>query len=117
CFYRAAVLDRAASEQYRHATYNPLDYYNEALQREPDDTRCNNAIGLLLLRRGQFAKSEPYFRTAIKTLTERNPNPYDGEASYNLGISLKFQGRLDDAYSSLLDRKSTRLNSSHVKIS
>src|SRR5690606_31400420 len=28
-------------EQYRHATYNPLDYYNEALQREPDDTRCN----------------------------------------------------------------------------
>lgn len=88
-------------EQYRHATYNPLDYYNEALQREPDDTRCNNAIGLLLLRRGQFAKSEPYFRTAIKTLTERNPNPYDGEAYYNLGISLKFQGRLDDAYSSL----------------
>ncbi|GHU88639.1 hypothetical protein FACS1894155_03900 [Bacteroidia bacterium] len=85
-------------EQYRHATYNPFDYYLEALNREPDDIRCNNAIGLLYMRRGQFAKAEPYFRKAIETLTERNPNPYDGEPYYNLGWCLKMQGNLDDAY-------------------
>lgn len=45
-------------EQYRHATYNPLDYYNEALAREPKDVRCNNAVGLLLMRRGQFEEAE-----------------------------------------------------------
>ncbi|KAA6317404.1 hypothetical protein EZS27_032434, partial [termite gut metagenome] len=88
-------------EQYRHATYNPFDYYLEALSREPGDVRCNNAVGLLYMRKGQFAKAEPYFRTAIATLTERNPNPYDGEQYYNLGWSLKMQGQYDAAYKAL----------------
>ncbi|MEO8111598.1 MAG: DUF5107 domain-containing protein [Ginsengibacter sp.] len=86
-------------EQYRHATYNPIDYYEEGLKRSPGDIRCNNALGLLLMRRGQFEKAEPYFRCAIKTITKRNANPYDGEPWYNLGISLQLQGNLDDAYS------------------
>lgn len=85
-------------EQYRHATYNPMDYYEEALRREPGDTRCNNAKGLLLLRKGQFEKAEPYFRKSIETWTERNPNPYDGEAYYNLGWCLNLQGKRDEAY-------------------
>ncbi|GHT42547.1 hypothetical protein AGMMS49965_14290 [Bacteroidia bacterium] len=85
-------------EQYRHATYNPLDYYSEALSREPGDVRCNNAVGLLYMRKGQFAKAEPYFRKAIATLTDRNPNPYDGEPHHNLGWCLKMQGRNDEAY-------------------
>ena len=60
--------------------------------------RCNNAKGLLLLRRGQFAKAEPYFKTAIATLTKRNPNPYDGEPYYNLGVSLFLQEKYKEAY-------------------
>ncbi len=85
-------------EQYRHATYSPVPYYEEALRRDPKDIRNNNALGLWLLRRGQFAKSEPYFRKAVETLISRNPNPYDGEPYYNLGLSLKWQGRLKEAY-------------------
>jgi hypothetical protein len=85
-------------EQYRHATFNPLDYYNEGLKRRPGDIRCNNAKGLLLLRRGQFEAAEPYFDTAIATITGRNPNPYDGEPYYNLGWCLKLQGKYDAAY-------------------
>lgn len=85
-------------EQYRHATYSPTDYYLEALKREPSDTRCNNAMGLYLLRRGQFEKAEPYFHKAIETWTERNPNPYDGEAYYNLGWCLNMQNKRDEAY-------------------
>lgn len=88
-------------EQYRHATYNPQDYYLEALKRDPKDIRCNNALGLLAMRRGQFKVAEGYFNTAIETLTQRNPNPYDGEPHYNLGFCLKMQGKLDDAYKSL----------------
>ncbi len=86
-------------EQYRHATYNPMDYYMEALSREPGDIRSNNAVGLLLMRKGQFAKAEPYFRKATETLTERNPNPYEGEPYYNLGWCLNMQGKKDEAYS------------------
>lgn len=85
-------------EQYRHATYNPMDYYLEALEREPGDARCNNAVGLLYMRRGKFEEAEKYFRVAIATLTERSPNPYDGEAYYNLGWSLRMQSRFDEAY-------------------
>lgn len=85
-------------EQYRHATYNPTDYYLEAIRRDPGDVRNNNAMGLWLIRKGQFAKAETYLRTAVKTLTERNPNPYDGEPLYNLGLSLKYQGKYDQAY-------------------
>ncbi|MDO6431050.1 DUF5107 domain-containing protein [Flavitalea sp. BT771] len=87
-------------EQYRHATFNPVDYYEEGLKRSPGDVRCNNAMGLLLLRRGQFEKAESYFRNAIRTLSSRNPNPYDGEPYYNLGWSLKLQGRPDEAFES-----------------
>ena len=85
-------------EQYRHATFNPLDYYKEALSRDAGDVRCNNAVGLLLLRRGQFAKAQPFFEKAIQTLTKRNPNPYDGEPYYNLGCCFKFQSEIDKAY-------------------
>jgi tetratricopeptide (TPR) repeat protein len=73
-------------EQYRHAIYSPAPYYQEALKRSPGDTRSNNALGLWYLRRGQFAKSEPYFRKAVATSVQRNPNPYDGEPYYNLGF-------------------------------
>jgi len=85
-------------EQYRHATYLPTDYYEEALRRDPKDARCNNAMGLWLLRRGQFGSAEKYLRQSISTLTQRNPNPYDGEAYYNLGWTLKMQGKTAEAF-------------------
>lgn len=85
-------------EQYRHATYVATDYYQEALRRDPKDVRANNAMGLWYLRRGQFAKAEPYLRKAIATLTQRNPNPYDGEPCYNLGWCLKMQDRYTEAF-------------------
>lgn len=85
-------------EQYRHATWSALDYYEEGLRRDPLDVRCNNAMGLWYLRRGRFAKAEPYFRTAVKVLQKRNPNPYDGEPIYNLALCLKYQGQYDEAY-------------------
>lgn len=85
-------------EQYRHATYNPTDYYREALKKDPTDVRNNNALGLWYLRKGRFSRAEQYLRVAVKTLLKRNPNPYDGEPLYNLGLALKYQGCYDEAY-------------------
>ncbi len=85
-------------EQYRHATWSALDYYEEALRRDPLDYRCNNQVGLWYLRRGRFDKSEPYLRTAVKVLQRRNPNPYDGEPIYNLALCLKYQFRPYEAH-------------------
>ncbi|MGN0447956.1 MAG: tetratricopeptide repeat protein, partial [Acutalibacteraceae bacterium] len=85
-------------EQYRHATYIAEDYYLEGLRRDEMDIRLNNAYGLLLLKRGYFAESEPYFRKAIEKATRSNPNPYDSEPYYNLGLSLLYQNKLDESY-------------------
>lgn len=85
-------------EQYRHATYLPEDYYLEGLRRDDTDIRLNNAYGMLLLKRGLIKESEQYFRKAIKKLTRSNPNPYDSEPYYNLGLSLLYQNRLHESY-------------------
>lgn len=85
-------------EQYRHATYLPDPYYLEGLKRDPGDIRINNAYGMLLLRRGCIKEAEPYFRKAIERLTSMNPNPYNSEAYYDLGLSLFYQKRYEEAY-------------------
>ena len=85
-------------EQYRHATYRPDPYYLEGLKRDPGDIRLNNAYGSLLLRRGQFERAEQYFRKALERCTWKNPNPYDSEPYYNLGLTLFYQRRLNEAF-------------------
>ena len=85
-------------EQYRHATWLPTDYYEEALRRDPNDIRCLNAMGLWYIRKGRFALAEEYLRKAVKLSQKRNPNPYDGEPIYNLALALKYQGKREEAY-------------------
>lgn len=85
-------------EQYRHATFEPEAYYLEGLKRDSSDIRINVAYGTLLLRRGLFAEAEGHFCKAVKSLTWRNPNPYDSEAYYQLGVALKLQGKSQEAF-------------------
>jgi tetratricopeptide (TPR) repeat protein len=85
-------------EQYRHATRSPEPYWMEGLKRDPGDARLNNAMGLVHLRRGEFAEAERYFAAAVQRLTFRNPNPYDGESFYNLGLARWYQGKASEAY-------------------
>ena len=77
--------------QYRHPTRMPEPYFEEALRRDPGDARCNNTLGALCLINGDFVRAESHFRTAIARLTRRNPNPYDGEPYYNLGLTLRYR--------------------------
>ena len=85
-------------EQYRHATWSALDYYEEGLRRDPLDYRCNMQMGLWYLRRARFKKAEGYLKTAVKVLKKRNPNPYDGEPQFYLGVVNKFLGNMQSAY-------------------
>jgi tetratricopeptide (TPR) repeat protein len=87
--------------QYRHATRLPEIYWREALSRDPLDSRVNNALGLWRLRRGEFDAAAKHFETAIERLTRFNPNPYDGEPYYNLGITERFRKREKSAYDAL----------------
>lgn len=85
-------------EQYRHATYLPDPYYLEGLKRDSGDMRINNAYGLLLMRRGRFKEAEAHFKKAVERASWKNPNPYNSEPYYNLGLCLWYQTRMDEAY-------------------
>ena len=85
-------------EQYRHPTLSPEIYWQEALRRDPKESRVNLALGKVSLRRGLLASAEEQFRTAVNRQTAWNLNPYDGEPHYNLGLALQYQGRFDEAY-------------------
>jgi tetratricopeptide (TPR) repeat protein len=88
-------------DQYRHATRCATLYWREALRRDPSDARCNNAMGLWHLKRGEFTVAERFFRKSIERLTRRNSNPYDGEPLYHLGLCLRHLGRDAEAYDAL----------------
>ena len=85
-------------EQYRHATYSPVDYYEEALRRDPSDVRHNQGLGAWYFRKGKFEKAEMHFNKAIARLTQHNPNPADVELYYQLGLSLFYQEKYVEAY-------------------
>jgi tetratricopeptide (TPR) repeat protein len=84
--------------QYRHATRRPEPYWQEALRRDPNDSRTATALAAAAYERSEFAAAEALLRRAITRLTARNPNPYDGEPHYRLGLVLLRTGRHDEAY-------------------
>lgn len=85
-------------EQYRHATCRAEDYYLEGLRRDDTDIRLNNAYGRCLLGKCDFKGAEKHFRRAVEKAVRSNPNPYDLEPYYNLGLALKYQEETDKAY-------------------
>ena len=85
-------------ELYRHPTRYPELYWNEALQRDPADARCNLGLGKQALQRGAFESAADHLARAIGRLTARHPNPVTGEAHYFLGLARMFQQRFDEAY-------------------
>jgi tetratricopeptide (TPR) repeat protein len=85
-------------EQYRHATYEPADYYLEGLKRDASDIRLNNGYGLLLFKRGQIRESIPFFKKAIEKQTWKTPNPYHGECYFNLGLAYYTIGEDEKAF-------------------
>ncbi len=85
-------------EQYRHATYSPEPYYKEGLRRDPTDIRLNHGYGKFLYHNARFDEAEKHFRAAIKKSTWKNPNPYNCEPYYNLGLVLKKTERYGEAF-------------------
>ena len=55
-------------------------------------------MGLWYLRRARFEKAEKYLKTAVEVQKKRNPNPYDGEALFYLGVVNRYLGKDGIAY-------------------
>lgn len=85
-------------EQYRHATFEPAEYYEAGLQKDKSDIRLNNAYGILLMKRGKERDALSHFQEAVNKATWKNPNPYWGDPYFNLGLALDANGREDEAF-------------------
>jgi len=85
-------------EQFHNPALSPIPYYEEALKRDPGDSRANLALGIQHLRRGSPKKAADHFRTAIARTTKNYTSPRDGEAHYYLGLALRQQGLHEAAY-------------------
>lgn len=87
-------------DQFHNAQVDSNPYYEEALRRDPGDSRVNTQLGILYLKRGMFAEAEMKLATAVARLTNNYTRPRDGEAYYYLGLAQKAQGKLEAAYDS-----------------
>ena len=78
---------------------DPNAYWQEALRRDPGDVRVNTVLGIDGIKAGRYAEAERLLRKALERSTASYTSPKDGEPIYYLGLALKAQGRLDEAYS------------------
>ena len=85
-------------EQFHSPSGDPNAYWQEALRRDPGDIRVNTVLGIDAIKAGRFADAESLLRKALERATASYTSPKDGEAIYYLGLALKGQGKLDDAY-------------------
>ena len=86
-------------DQFHNPTFDANPYWEEALRRDAGNVAANTGMGLLNLRNAEFALAENYFRKANDRLTAQYTTPKNAEPTYYLGVSLKAQGRLDEAFS------------------
>ena len=85
-------------DQFYSPVHEPDEYYEELLRRDPGDSRANTALASLYCKRGLFDQAERAARAAIARITYNYTQPSDREAYFYLGLALKMQGRLDEAY-------------------
>jgi len=88
-------------KQFHNARLNPLDYFQEGLRRDPNDSRCNLQVGLDAVRRGRYAQAAVHIERAVARISHNYTRPRDCEAYYQLGLVYKRMHRLDRAYDAL----------------
>lgn len=85
-------------DQFYNAVLEPNPYFEEALRRDSGNYDLNVWLGIKACRAKAWASAERHLRTAIARVTHNYTRPKDGEAFYYLGVALRAQGKLDEAY-------------------
>ena len=99
-------------EEFHNARVDALPYYEEALRRDPHDSRVNVNLGIHYARQAQWEKAEGYLQNAYQRLTGLHympdvaktgtiyqTNPKDGEMLYYLGVVSQALGKEKEAES------------------
>lgn len=91
------VLTGLRVEQIHNPSVDPLVYYEEALKRDPGDSRANTLLAVNEIKRGLYTEAEGHLKAAIARISEGYTRPQNAEAHYYLGLALRAQGRWNEA--------------------
>ena len=85
-------------DQFHNPSLDADPYWLEALRRDSGNIEANTGMGLIALRNAKYTSAERYFRKAIERLTAQYTTPKNAEPFYYLGVALKNQGRMEEAF-------------------
>jgi tetratricopeptide (TPR) repeat protein len=88
-------------DQFHHPNWDPIPYWEEALKRDPGESRVNIAVGIVKMRQAKVEEAERYFKTALARVNASYYRPREGEAYYYHGLALKYLGKYAEAYTDL----------------
>jgi len=100
--------------QFYNPTLNAMDYFEEALKRDPSDIRSNIAVGNVYLRNGEYNIARSYFSKAIKRVTKDYTRPSTCESLYMQGLTLKALELYDEAIDTLTGQHGLCLSFSSI---
>ena len=84
-------------EQFHNARLNPMDFYNEALRRDPNDARVNTVVGIRYARVGNWQLAEEHLLRALARSSKDYTIIKDTEPHYYLGVAYQMQGKYKEA--------------------
>ena len=85
-------------DQFHNPSLDADPYWLELLSRDSGNVAANKGMGLLSLKHAKYISAEKYFNKAIERLIAQYTTPKDAEPYYYLGVALKGQGRIDEAF-------------------
>ena len=85
-------------DQFHNPTLDADPFWEEALRRDSGNVAANTGMGRLCLRNAKYALAEKFLNKAIERLTAQHTTPKEVEPIYYLGVALKGEGRLEEAY-------------------
>lgn len=88
-------------DQFNNARLDYMDFYNEALKRDPDDARVNIEVGKHYIRQAEWSKAEEHLLRAKSRLEHDYTRAFNTEADYYLGYVYAMTGRKAEAEENL----------------
>jgi tetratricopeptide (TPR) repeat protein len=87
--------------QFHNPTIDPLSYMDEALRRDPAESRVNTWMGNYSMKKGMNDDAANYFRKAIGRIAHDYTRPANCEAFFGLGLALKNLAKYPEAIDTL----------------
>jgi tetratricopeptide (TPR) repeat protein len=84
--------------QFHDPDRDPEPWFEEQLRRDPGNSAAHTGLGLRALRAARYVEAQKHFTAAVSRLTDNHTTPKNAEPLYYLGVALRGQDRLAEAY-------------------